>query len=594
MAFLRDKKRKIAPPSFINTDTVINISLQDKSITDGHGSANFERLLYKNCPVLPVAGRRSLIPINQPEIIDADRQLLVVRICNAIHSLDATDRTKVNVFNETVRFLKMTDEQNIKNVFCIDTISMYIKSLVSLYHKGSKGKTLSGRQNSLKALLKALDYELFKQCKDSFFSFPSDTQATLPYTDNEIKDLLSALKFIYNCYSMHIENDTKPKAFPLYELKDLQGNYQYKNKTSSERTVSYRNSDTVWVTDLVRVAYFITCFYTGANSASLLKLKLSDFTEELFKNINRKVFKLRTKKGRQSGRVNEIDVGFTKEARSFFESWMYISKKINNDEDGFLFPNPTINNKSYMTDTGMGILNKTLVDLGLPALSSQRFRKTKASLIMRATESVFFVSQGLNNSVETVAKHYADGNPVTTEFSLASALYIREQTALGKPLDKVIVEHAFLFHDPLKESEVSKEFKKLTNGLRCGGAFKDKAIKVKEALVKNGLAKNHDVVACHKFLECFGCRHHAIIAEIDDIWLLLSFNDVILESFARPAINSRPSNLLSKVSNTIQVIIERMKREHAAVYSQAYDKYLNGVHPLWQDTNDLELMLGVY
>ena len=109
MAFLKDKKRKIVPPSFINTDTVINISLQDKSITDGHGTANFERLLYKNCPVLPIAGKRTLIPIDQPDFIYADRQLLVVRICNAIHGLDATVRTKVNIFNETVRFLKMTD-----------------------------------------------------------------------------------------------------------------------------------------------------------------------------------------------------------------------------------------------------------------------------------------------------------------------------------------------------------------------------------------------------------------------------------------------------------------------------------------------------
>lgn len=247
-----------------------------------------------------------------------------------------------------------------------------------------------------------------------------------------------------------------------------------------------------------------------------------------------------------------------------------------------------------MTDSSMSILNKTFVDLGLPALSSQRFRKTKASLIMRATESVFFVSQGLNNSVETAAKHYADGNPVTTEFSLASALYIREQTALGKPLDKAITESAFLYHDPLKESEAGKEFKKMTNGLRCGGAFKDKAIKVKEVLVKNGLAEHNDAVACHKFLECFGCKHHAIVAEVDDIWLLLSFNDVILESVTRPAINSRPSNLLNKVNNTIQVIIERMKMEHTAVYNEAYDKYLDGMHPLWQDTNDLELMLGIY
>ncbi|EKT66681.1 hypothetical protein [Providencia alcalifaciens] len=594
MAFLKDNNRKTVTSSFTNTDTLININLQDKSITDGHGTANFERLLYKYCPVLSIVGKRTLIPIEKSEIIYANRKLLVVRICNAIHALDATERTKVNVFNETVRFLKMADAENIKNIFCIDTISMYIKNLVRLYHKGNKGKTLSGRQNSIKALLKSMDYELYKQCESIFFSFPADTQSVIPYTDYEIKELFSALQVIYNCYSSHIENNTKPKVFPLYELKDPQGNYKYKDKVQSERTVSYRNSNTVWITDLVRVAYFMSCFYTGANATSLLKLKLSDFTEELFKCFNRKVFKLNTKKGRQSGRINEIDAGFTKKTRIFFDSWFSTSNKINNNKDGFLFPNPSTNNKSYMTDSSMGALNRTFVDLGLPALSSQRFRKTKASLIMRATESVFFVSQGLNNSVETAAKHYVDGNPVTTEFSLASALYIREQTALGKPLDKVILDSAFLYHDPLKENEASKEFKKLTNGLRCGGAFKDKAIKVKNVLIKNDLAEHHDVVACHKFLECFGCRHHALIAAVDDIWLLLSFNDVILESVTRPAINSRPSNLLTKVNNTIQVIIERMKKEHAEVYNEAYDKYLDGVHPLWQDMNDLELMLGIY
>lgn len=594
MAFLKENKRKTVTTSNINTDTVINISLRDKFIKDQDRSANFERLLYENCPAIPITDNYINIKIDKPGFVYANRQSLVVRICNAIHSLDATDRTKVNVFNETVRFLKMVDEQKIKNAFCTETISMYINGIISLYNKGSKGKTLAGRQNSIKALLKSLDYELYKKCEGIFFSFPADTQSVSPYTDDEVKDLFFALKTIYDCYSTHIENGTKPKVFPLYELKDLEGNHRYKNKTSKERTVSHNNSDTVWLSDLVRVAYFMTCFYTGANSSSLLKLRLSDFTEVLFKDLNRKMFRLITKKGRQSGRMNEIDIGFTKEARVFFESWVRISKKINNDKDGFLFPNPSINNKSYLTDSKIGILNKTFVDLGLTALSNQRFRKTKASLIMRATESIFFVSQGLNNSVETVAKHYADGNPVTTEFSLASALYIREQTALGKPLDKAITESAFLYHDPLKEGEASKEFKKLTNGLRCGGAFKEKAIKVKDVLVKNALAESHDMVACHKFLECFGCQHHAIIAEVDDIWLLLSFNDVILESVTRPAINSRPSNLLNKVNNTIQVIIERMKMEHSAVYSEAYEKYLNGVHPLWQDTNDIELMLGIY
>lgn len=594
MAFLNENKRKTVTSSFTNMDTVTNISLRDQSITDGHGTANFERLLYKHCPVLAMEGRRVIIPVNQPDIIDAGRRELVVRICNAIHYLDATNRTKINIFNETIRFIRFFDAQDIQQIFCVESISAYVNTLTKCYQNGHKGKTLSGRQYSLKTLLMGLDPNLFKQCESLFITFPADAQSVIPYTDNELNELVSALYIIYDDYCTHIENHTTPDVFPLYKIKTINGNHKYRHNLLKERTVFYKDRDTVWIGDLVRVAYFISCLYTGANSSSLLKMKLSDLTDKPFKNLTRKIYKLSVKKGRQSGRINDIDVGFNREARVFFEKWIEVSKKINRDKNGFLFPNPSNHKNSYMTDTSTGILSKFFVDLGLPALSSQRFRKTKASLIMRATESVFFVSQGLNNSVATAARSYADSNPVTTEFSLASALYIREQTALGKPLDNVITESAFLYHDPLKESEASKKFKKLTNGLRCGGAFKDKAIKVKEVLVKNGLAEHHDVVACHKFLECFGCRHHAVIAEVDDIWLLLSFNDVILESVISPAINSRPSNLLNKVNNTIQIIIARMKKEHIEVYNEAYDKYLDGVHPLWQDANDLEIMLGIY
>ncbi|MDA6629113.1 hypothetical protein OSL12_28770, partial [Escherichia coli] len=74
-----------------------------------------------------------------------------------------------------------------------------------------------------------------------------------------------------------------------------------------------------------------------------------DLTDEPFKDLTRKVFKLSVKKGRQSGRINEINVGFTREARVFFEKWIVIIKKITHDKNGFLFPNPTNNKNSYMT-----------------------------------------------------------------------------------------------------------------------------------------------------------------------------------------------------------------------------------------------------
>jgi hypothetical protein len=594
MAFLKDNKRKTTTPSPFTDSNVISLSLSDRSITDGHGTANFERLLYKGCPVLPMEGRLISIPRGQPEIVDADRKELVVRICNAVHSLDVTNRTKINMFYETVRYIRMLESEGVKDFLCVDSVSLYINSLVKSYHDGIKGKTLSSRQNAIKSLICELDSKLFKQCKELFFSFPSDAESVQPYTDNELKGIVSALQVIFDDYAAHLEAGTKPNIFPLYAVKHLNGDCKYSNNVSRKRTVSYRNSDDVWKSDLVRVAYYITCFYTGVNSSPLLSLKLSDIEDEPFKGISRGIYNLRTRKGRQSGRVNEIDVGFTKKARCFFERWIELSKKINGDSDGFLFPNTYKNKLSKMTSSSVAALNKFFIDLGLPVMSNQRFRKTKASLIMRATESIVFVSQGLNNSIGSASKHYADGNPVTIEFSLASALYIREQTALGKPLDKAISDSAFFYKDPLKESEVGKNFKRLSNGLRCGGAFKEKSIKVKDALVKEGLASNNDIIACHKFLECFGCRHHAVIAEIDDIWLLLSFSDVIFESVTRPSINSKPSHLLSKVNNTVQVIIERMKQEHTAVYKEAYSKYLDGAHPLWQDVGDVELILGVY
>ena len=113
-------------------------------------------------------------------------------------------------------------------------------------------------------------------------------------------------------------------------------------------------------------------------------------------------------------------------------------------------------------------------------------------------------------------------------------------------------------------------------------------------LIKENLADQDETVACYKFLECFGCQYHAVIAEEQDVWLLLSFNDVILESLARPAINSAPSNVLKKVHNTLQLILERVKKEHQKIYSSAYELYLEGAHPLWSEKDDLGLLMGVY
>lgn len=305
MAFLKERKRKTSVAMVITDEDIVNINLKDKFITDGHSTANFERLLYIGCPVLPMEGRRIYQKKDQPSIVDANRKLMAIKICNAIHSMDKTDRTKINIFRETVSFIRMMDSEGIENFFSFDAVSQYINELVKLYKKGVKGKSISSRQNAIKSLIKELDIVLYEQCKNIFTAFPADNEPTKPYTDAELKKIASALYTIFNDYAKHIECGTTPTTFPLYNEKNEDGSFKFISNGSEIRHTTYRNSSSIWKTDLVRAAYFITCLHTGINSNPLLELKISDITEEPFQDISRGSYKLKTVKGRQAGRKNK-------------------------------------------------------------------------------------------------------------------------------------------------------------------------------------------------------------------------------------------------------------------------------------------------
>ena len=147
---------------------------------------------------------------------------------------------------------------------------------------------------------------------------------------------------------------------------------------------------------------------------------------------------------------------------------------------------------------------------------------------------------------------------------------------------------------PIREKHLKGKEKKLLNGLRCGEQNGELSKKLKKLLIKERLAVKNDDVACYKFLDCFGCKFHAVVAEVEDVWLLLSFNDVILEAATRPSLNSTPSKVLDRVNITLQAILIKIKNEHKKIYNEAYEKYLNNPHPLWENSKDIDLLLGAY
>ncbi|MGO3668615.1 MAG: site-specific integrase [Vreelandella alkaliphila] len=592
MSFRGNERRKTTLPSDLKIfDRSTPIELQIKIISDGHSTANFERLYYKNCPVLDTPSRRVKLPKTQPILEDMNRRTLVYKITSVVNGMDRTVRSKINIFTQLVEFFRYCDKHKHNEIFTTESIKQYTKSLVKSYHSGAKGKSLRQKQSVLKTFLKEFDPNLYFCCCQYFYEFPNDGITISPYTDEEIKILLESLYVIYKDYSKYTKQRQKPLVFPL------KGDSQHTKHQINSRKVHANTNKDQWKFDLSRAAYFITCFYTGVNANSLFSLKHSDVSKISFKETTRGVYKFSTVKGRQGGRTNHINVGFGRKAKDFLTDWIKISRLLTNSKSEYVFPK-IINGKSYqMTVTEASHLSKVFQNLNLPSLSSQRFRKTKSSLTIRATGSLLMVSEGLNNSPITASKNYSDGDPTTIELTLAKALDIRRLTAQGKSLNEATEHSAYKFRDPIRESQLLSQERIPTSsssGLRCTMPYGQKAKNLKKALIYNEVATKDDNVACYKFLECFSCEFHAVIAEEQDIWLMLSFNDIILQSLARPSVNSIPSNLLSNVNASINNILEKIKCLHPNVYKLAYEKYLDGPHPLWSDNDDLDLLLRLY
>lgn len=591
MAFRGKSKRKVVRAIGLSDGELpTSLEIKPRMVCDGHSTAHFERLCFKGCPVLKIPGRKNKTYKDQNELIDMDRRYLVYKVASVINEMDRADRSKINIFVQILRFFRFCDENNLEEIFCFGSIEMFLKGFVMKYHNGSSGKNLSQNQSVLKSFLKEYDSDLLYESKSLFFEFPRDSKNVYPYTDVELNEIVNGLRAIYREYSQCIKNDVLPECFPI----GLEGGC---SKNNLVREVHAKTNFDLWKYDLSRVAYFITCFYTGVNASSLLALKHNDISEKSFKKVSRGVFKLATVKGRQAGRYNYIDVGFTKEAKDFLISWIGISRSLLPGNSEYIFPKIIRGSCFKMTGSEVSQLNKVFVALGMPPLSSQKFRKTKASLIMRSTESLFKVAEGLNNSVETASKHYADGDSTTMEFSLAAALDIRQRTAKGESFGKAFQDSSYRFKDPVRDNYFSNSERKptsISNGLRCTSPFGEKAAQLKKVLVLGGLASPEENVACYKFLDCFRCRYHSIIAEEQDIWLMLSFSDVILGALARPSVNAAPTDKLYEVNKSISIILEIVKNKFPDIYKKAYERHLDSPHPLWSEVDDLDLLLGVY
>ncbi|SMF06725.1 hypothetical protein SAMN02745866_00511 [Alteromonadaceae bacterium Bs31] len=602
MAFKGKKTRKISDPTSENIAIVTPISVKNLTLTNGNSTVHFKRLGYHNCPNLKAGNGTNSAEFRGNEVlVDMGRWPFVIEMYQTIVNLDRTPRTKLNIFNGLVVLIQVCDQNSVEDILSKNAVELFVDELKNRYMKGGKGKSLQGIQNAVKVITKEINLFNDLEAKNVFFQFPNDTTPVTPYTDLEVKQIVKNLYKIYSAYGKHLLEGSTPENFPLYDEDKLLKSAPSIGFLRSRwrKKISTKNNIDTWKMDLVRSAYYLMCFFTGINHGQLSELKVLDITGGDFIESSRGKYILITTKNRQKGRQNLDEIGFTKRAKDFVESWVYMARILDSSETAILFPR-VVNGKCYRQD-GVSIyggLNHSFQALGLPRLSNQKFRKTKASIIFRATDSIFSTAEGLNNNPETVARHYSDGNPVQSKMALAAVLDIRERTAQGESVSDAKENSVFSYRDPIRKSAYPKTTANIPtlspSGIRCTAPFGEKAKALKNSLIDAKLASDHESVACHKFLECFGCDNHAIIAEIEDVWLMLSFRDVLLGVMSRPSINSMPGDILIKVAATVESILSRLQDEFIDVYSSAMKRYMDAPHPLWSSEDDFDLLREVW
>jgi hypothetical protein len=357
---------------------------------------------------------------------------------------------------------------------------------------------------------------------------------------------------------------------------------------------SSKFNSTLWFNKLTVTALFLTANFTGDNNTPLRKLRRKDVTEREFhfdKTIN--LYRLVSRKDRQGGQENLWDIGFTRRGRDFFSVYLRCLEYLNLPEEAYLFPR--FNNGQYdgfvipadITSYVSWFMARSPHQVK-PIIS--RFRQSKSDGLMADTNSITLVAEGLNNLKSTAARHYMNGNPHNNRNRLGSAAEALELTIRGASIDEAREMVEAKYGKPLRVTEIlakgEPEPESTKMGTRCRQPFGEKAQLLKRELVANGLLDQNESVACFKFLDCFGCEFQALIAEVDDIWCMLSFRESLIEALQRPAINHHlPTTRINDVMCKIQMMLKEVERDYPDVYKEATDKLNLHAHPLWDDEN---------
>lgn len=600
MAIQKNKKRKLAKLEELKPqiNNVVPITINSAVLSYGKNErkAHFKRLCYKFCPPL-VRGSGVKSGSTPDNSINMNREGFALEMYNHFKELSLTSMTGHSRFTFLTLYVRTLDEHD-RNVDLSESNVLWFCSYIETqYLSGALKKTYYIHRNSgMRTLLKICGKDELSRKVPTIKKQRKGINRTTSLSDNNLSRVGKKLMTAYKAYSSCILKGTIPKRCFLVTEDDLVGlpEVDRKKLINSLKTAVKTRSATINQT--VRIAFMITSMWTGANLGALATLKKSDVS---FRKSDGDTYEFHSVKARALYQKQKLGFGFTRLTKEFIESWLLVSQKIASANDSPLFPfvdrECNVNLKSIYNTCPQKQINSILSSIKFPTINTTVFRKTRSSVLMRAFEDIFVVAEGNNHSLETAANNYLNGNIETHEMKLASAFHAQKKMSEGSPKKESVAEAIYKFKDPLTNDEWKKKAKttagKTPTGMRCTEPFGDRAKKSLRALRSLGI---HESDACVDFLGCFECENHALIAEKDDIWLMLSFKDSVVESLSRPSFNSVPTDHLYKVLNTVNAILDRYRSIASSEFHLANELNKESPHPLYDDESSISDLLEVY
>ncbi|BBS86627.1 hypothetical protein [Aeromonas media] len=599
MAFKKSSSRKLPQSDITKSNLPTPISIEAMVINTPAGKCYFKRLQYKGCPATSNASSlnpsgalppswytnmhrddeiRMLYEIFLDRPINSSTKNYFNNICGYIRSLDAADRT-FNFSKENVMWYGQEIERLMK---------------LGKMQGGITGGVAANRKAAISMVLKAKGLHNLARMLPSIL-----VRDTIPHPTLDDDNFTEIGKFLhrgYRGYMAILKAGSTPTLCQLFDEERLMKLEKSKSEIIHQRGIAKRRakpSNGDWRNSLVRIAMLLTYMFTGINPTPLYSLRRCDVK---FKKGVGNHYELDTIKHRAFGQKQTNELGFTHYSKDFFESWLSATESWSNDLNTPVFPRFTADGKikTWNVLSPQGIINNILTTYKLPKVTASIFRKTRSQMLMRVLNDPHAVADANNNSIETTSKDYLYGVEAHHDLANAGASKALFKLAKGENKAQVIAEFEQNCKDPLTSLEFLKEKKQLPQitqtGLCCWQPSTDKI--AKEKTKYRNINKELDM--CIDFIGCFDCPSHALIADADNIWMMLSFYDTVRQVLSRPAYNSTPSEHFHHLEIKTKIILDKLRHKAPKAYFEAEEMNRIESHPLYNDSNSIDDLLRVY